>query len=155
MNLLWVKTGLDFLILVSTPPSAGLQMCTQLGHSFKTHDLSLDSTTQHLTVSQPGMAEAACNPSLSAVIRKLRQEDQSSKPAWATWQDLMLGRECSSLVECPACPRLWVRFSAGREVLEPEGLGSNSVKLLCKAGLILCHPNSTISACQTQITLIY
>lgn len=89
------------------------------------------------------------------VIRKLRQEDQSSKPAWATWQDLISGRECSSLVECLACPRLWVRFSAGSEVLELEGLGSNSVKMLCKAGLIICHPNSTISACQTQITLTH
>lgn len=131
-----------------------MHLCTQLGHSFKTHDLSLDSITQHLrTVSQSGMAEAACNPSLAAVIRKLRQEDQSSKLAWATWQDLISGTECSSLVEYLACPRLWVRFSAGREVLEPEGLGFNSVKMLCKAGLIICHPNSIISACQTQITL--
>lgn len=131
-----------------------MHLRTQLEHSFKTNDLSLDSITQHLRmVSQPGMAEAACNPSLVAVIRKLRQEDQSSKPAWATWQ--VSGRECSSLVECLACPRLWVRFSAGREVLEPKGLGSNSVKMLRKAGLIICHSNSIISACQTQITLTY
>lgn len=61
----------------------------QLGHSFKAFDLLLDSTTQYLrTTSQPGMAEQACNPSLS-VIMKQRQEDQSSKLAGATCQYLL------------------------------------------------------------------
>lgn len=42
----------------------------------------------YIRTSQPGMAEQACNASLSVVI-ELRQEDQSSKTAGATCQYLL------------------------------------------------------------------